>query len=292
MAQELTIALTADLHWGSHRRGDEATHLLRAYLRAEPPDLLVLAGDLGAAHRFAECLQLFEDLPCQKAVVPGNHDIWVESNDARGDSLQVYETHLPRLCAEHGAHYLDAAPLVFPDADLALVGSINWYDYSWSLEQLQQELPDWETRLRTKRLERGQLNDYRYVRWQLNDVTFTARVIAKLRSQCEAALAQVSQAVLITHFPTFYALCYPRPEPITTEGRLWDAFSGNTQIEEMLSSFSGRLPFAFCGHTHRAREGQFAGVTGRNIGGDYHFKRLLLLRWPVGEITAHTFGEP
>ena len=46
MTQRLRLAVTADLHWGIRPRGDEATRLLVAFLEAEPPDVLVLAGDV------------------------------------------------------------------------------------------------------------------------------------------------------------------------------------------------------------------------------------------------------
>src|SRR6266478_4115613 len=132
-----TIALTADLHYGTrHPAGAKATQALIADLFAEPPDLLVLAGDIGAGDEFERCLDLFTELPSQKALVPGNHDIWVRNDDPRGDSLAVYREHLPRVAAAHGFHYLDHGPLVLPDAGLAVVGSINWYDYSWALDRL------------------------------------------------------------------------------------------------------------------------------------------------------------
>ncbi len=132
----MRIAVTADLHWGHNRLGDEATALLRRHLDREPVDLLLLGGDIGTDEHFASCLEVFKDLPCPRALVPGNHDLWVVDNDVRGDSMHVYQQHLPGLCAAHGVHYLDLAPLILPDADLAIVGSINWYDYSWSLAQL------------------------------------------------------------------------------------------------------------------------------------------------------------
>ena len=124
----LRLAVTADLHLG-HRAVEASTRLLVADLLAEPPDVLVLAGDLGTGAFFGECLALFDALPCVKALVPGNHDLWV-GIDSRRDSLQMYEDVLPRLAAEHGFHYLDRGPLVLPAADLALVGSITWYDYT------------------------------------------------------------------------------------------------------------------------------------------------------------------
>src|SRR5947209_9965901 len=80
----LRLAITADLHWGPHAAGNAATVELRDFLRADPPDVLVLAGDIGAADDFARCLELFAQLPGQKALVPGNHDIWVQLDDARG----------------------------------------------------------------------------------------------------------------------------------------------------------------------------------------------------------------
>jgi len=293
MTTPLHLAFTADLHWGSNPRGDEATRLLLAFVRANPPDVLVLAGDVGAGNHFASCLALFVDLPCRKALVPGNHDIWVTSDDPRGDSLTVYRSHLPALCAAAGFHYLDRGPLVLPQASLALVGSINWYDYSWSLEALQRQFPDWEERLRRKRFTRGRHNDANFVRWPFDDVRFTAEVTAILRDHLQQARVQAGQVIVVTHHPPFYGLSFPRSEPPTSlDGLLWDAFSGNRIVEALLAKHATAIRFAFCGHTHRARENNLADIRGYNIGGDYHFKRLLCLDWPGGTVEAHVFGDP
>ena len=56
---------------------------------------------------------------------------------------------------------------------------------------------------------------------------------------------------------------------------LWDAFSGNQALEKLLARHAERIAFAFCGHTHRAREGNLGPLRGYNLGGDYHFKRML-----------------
>jgi predicted phosphohydrolase len=292
MKTSLRLAVTADLHWG-HRHGDDATRLLCDFLHQEPPDLLLLAGDLGSIHHFDECLALFADLPCRKALVPGNHDIWVEQSDNRGDSLDVYRRHLPRVSAAHGFHYLDHGPLLLPEADLALAGSINWYDYSWSLEQLRQSVPDWEDRLRTKSFKRGKHNDARFVRWSLDDVRFTAEVVAALELHLRQALARVGRVIVVTHHPPFRSLGFPRElPPDSLDCLLWDAFCGNARLEAVLARHGERIPLAFCGHTHRAREGTLGSICGYNIGGDYHFKRLLLVDWPACTVTAHQFGDP
>jgi 3',5'-cyclic AMP phosphodiesterase CpdA len=293
MPANLRLAVTADLHWGHHRRGDEAALQLRDFLTVRPPDVLILGGDVGTVHHFDECLALFAGLPCRKALVPGNHDIWVEENDVRGDSLQVYQEHLPRVCAALGFHYLDHGPLLLPEAGLAVAGSINWYDYSWSVEQLRVLTPDWEERLRTKTFSRGRHNDGRFVRWPLDDVRFTAAAVAALGEHLETALGQVEHALVVTHHPPFYGLSFPRPQPPSTlDGLLWDAFTGNAALEALLARHADRVPFAFCGHTHRARENRLGGIRGYNVGGDYHFKRLLILDWPAGTVTAHEFGAP
>ena len=292
MMAMFTIALTADLHYGTrHPAGAEATRALIADLYATPPDLLILAGDIGAGDEFERCLQLFRDLPSQKALVPGNHDIWVRPGDPRGDSLAVYRDYLPRIAAEQGFHYLDREPLVLPDMGLAIVGSMNWYDYSWVLDRLPAMAADWEDRLRTKRFLRGRHNDANYVRWPLTDVTFTQEIIAELTAQLERALKWVPAAMLVTHHPPFRGLNYPKQQPLELDGLLWEAFSGNLALERLIEQHGDRIPFAFCGHTHYAREAQLGPTRGINIGGDYHFKRLVRVAWPTGAVQTTQFGE-
>lgn len=286
------IALTADLHYGTrHTAGADATQALIADLFADPPDLLVLAGDIGAGDEFERCLDLFADLPSQKALVPGNHDIWVRYDDPRGDSLAVYRDYLPRIAAERGFHYLDHGPLVLPDVGLAVVGSINWYDYSWAQDRLPALADDWQDRLRTKRFLRGRHNDANYVRWNTDDETFTREAVAALAAHLKRALKWVPAAMLVTHHPPFRGLNYPKKEPLELDGLLWEAFSGNRALERLLEEHGDRVPLAFCGHTHFARESHFGPTRGINIGGDYHFKRLIRVDWPTGRVRTTQYGE-
>ncbi len=61
MPAMFTVALTADLHYGTrHPAGAAATRDLLANLHAAPPDLLILAGDIGAGDEFERCLEQFE----------------------------------------------------------------------------------------------------------------------------------------------------------------------------------------------------------------------------------------
>jgi len=289
----LRIAFTADLHWGIRPSGDAATRLMLAHLQIVRPDILVLAGDIGSGESFGECLELFSDLACIKALVPGNHDIWVESDDPRGDSLQVYQEYISARCAEYGFHYLDQGPLFCPEAGLALCGSINWYDYSWSIDSLRRMTPDWQEHLRTKRFSRGRHNDGRFVRWPHTDESFTQEVVQTFAKHLDSAFESASHVIAVTHHPPLYGLAFPRiGPPVTLDSQLWDAFAGNRAMEELLLRHASRIPFVFCGHTHRERENSFGPMRGFNIGGDYHFKRLLMLSWPAGQIETCVFGNP
>ena len=289
----MRIAITADLHWGHNRAGDDATRLLLQQLRSHPPDVLLLGGDIGTNSFFGECLQLFHDLPCLKALVPGNHDLWVADDDARGDSLQVYEQHLPGLCANHQYHYLDYNPLILPDANLAIVGSINWYDYSWSIDRMKAEVPNWQWHLERKAFTRGRHNDGRFVRWPSDDVSFTRQVVQNLDKHLTESLGQVERAIVMTHHPAFRGISFPQPQPVQgLDGLLWEALSGNTALETILEQNAPRIAMIFSGHTHRAVAASLGPSQGFNSGGDYHFKRMLIVDWPAGTIETCIFGDP
>jgi predicted phosphohydrolase len=289
----MRIAVTADLHWGHNRLGDDATELLRCHLERDPVDLLLLGGDIGTGDHFDDCLRLFASLPCAKALVPGNHDLWVADDDTRGDSLNLYERHLPGLCLCHGVHYLDLAPLMLPEAGLAIVGTINWYDYSWSLDRLKAEVPSWEWHLRNKAFTRGRHNDARFIRWTTDDICFTQAVVDTFRQHLEQTLAKAEKIIVLTHHPALRCLSFPREQPARElDPLLWEALSGNTAIEGVLSRHADRIAYIFSGHTHRDTECRLGPAIGLNIGGDYHFKRMLIVDWPSGSAQAHVFGDP
>jgi 3',5'-cyclic AMP phosphodiesterase CpdA len=288
-----SIAVTADLHWGHHARGDAAVTLLVEFLHRQPPDLLLLAGDVGTGENFASCLRLFEGLASVKALVAGNHDVWVRNDDPRGDSQAVYERHLPTLAAAHGFHYLDAGPLLLNEHDLAIAGSMNWYDYSWALEDLRRLYPAEEWRLPAKRFTRGQHNDANFALWDVDDAGVTARLAAALERHLDASLVEAPRAIVVTHHPPVRELSFPEPYgPPDVDRLLWASLMGNRTIENLLRQRTGRIPLTFCGHTHRARESEVAGGRGFNVGGDYHFKRLLWFDSPDTHALAHQFGNP
>lgn len=169
---------------------------------------------------------------------------------------------------------------------------MNWYDYSWSAERLRTAFPGEEQRLQSKRFTRGRHNDANFVRWPLDDIRFTAQLVAAFEQQLNEALKRVGRIIVVAHHPPLHGLGFPREEnnEHDLDAYLWDAFSGNRALEELLTRHAERIDLVFCGHTHRARECRVGHVRGYNVGGDYHFKRLLWLDWPAGTITPHEFS--
>src|SRR5205085_9481178 len=119
---------------------------------------------------------------------------------------------------------------------------------------------------------------------------FTRVVVSRLAEHLRQAVRQAEGVVLVTHHPPFRVLNYPKPEPLDLDAAMWEAFSGNEGLERLLSEYGERVRFAFCGHTHYARDGDLGPTRGFNVGGDYHFKRLLRLAWPEGTVEATVFG--
>ena len=288
-SKNLKLLFTADLHWGI-AKGMAANNALYEAIKENTPDVLVLAGDIGHAENFDVCLDKFASLNCVKVLVPGNHDIWVSNDDERGDSWEVYTHHLPDLAMKYGFHYLDQAPLHFPEWKLSLVGSINWYDYSWSESTFYALFPDEVHRLSSKRFLRGQHNDFNFIRWQHDDKSFTKKIVADLGGHLQQASDLGHKVIVVTHHPACRAISFPMPDtPPTIDSLLWEALGGNLLLEEELMKYRDCIVYLFSGHTHRERKEDWQGIAAYNIGGDYYYKRQLELSWSDRTVTAREF---
>jgi 3',5'-cyclic AMP phosphodiesterase CpdA len=280
----MRLAVTADLHWGLDPRGDAATRELALKVAELAPDALAIAGDVGEDRAFGECLSLFRSLGCDRLVVPGNHDVWTRTTDPTSTAL--YREHLPRLAGEAGFHYLDHGARVF--GELALVGSMNWYDYSFADPAVELEHPDAQQMYRAKRFPNGIHNDGRYVRFGMTDEAFTAEVVERFLQDLTGLPTTVEHVVTLQHHPPVRELFYPTPL-VSTYQRFWLAYTGNRRMADAVLS-DARIRTVICGHTHAACTADVAGKRCVNIGGDYHFKRLLLLDTATGAEEWWEFG--
>lgn len=137
-----SIAHLSDLHFGTEDTGIAAG--LAAELRASPPSLLVVSGDLTQRARsaqFAAARAYLRSLPAPQLVVPGNHDVPLY------DVLRRFIAPLARY-----RRYItnELAPR-FHDGELLVAGvntarSLTWKEGRISLEQI--------TRLRRDLLDR------------------------------------------------------------------------------------------------------------------------------------------
>jgi len=275
----MRLAVTADLHWGHTRVGDAATRALAGQVEAAAPDVFAIGGDVGEDRCWDECLDLFAGLSCPRLVVPGNHDLW--TRDPLVSSLALYQRDLPERARARGFHYLDGAPWVAPGGDEAVVGSINWYDYSFADPALEAVIPNVGVMYAAKLFPNGRHNDGRFVRLGMTDAEFTAAVVARFRTDLRELPATVARVTVLQHHPPLRALFYPG-NPTTVAGRVWLAYTGNRAMEVAVLG-DDRVRTVLCGHTHAHVSVELSGRSCHNLGGDYDFKRLLLLDTDTGD---------
>lgn len=128
----MKIMHVADLHVDITKNNFKLVNYIVEYLRVEQPDIFVIAGDVGnSSEMLDETLQRFSKIDCLKCFIPGNHDIWFDSKNKlhKGfDSSFKYEVTLKDISAKNNFIYPVFEPYIFKD--IAVLGSIGWYDYS------------------------------------------------------------------------------------------------------------------------------------------------------------------
>lgn len=283
----MRLAVTSDLHWGLDPAGDQATRELARQVEVLAPDVFVISGDVGEGECFLQCLELFSRLDGARLVVPGNHDLWTRAPTDM--SWERYLRVLPELAEAAGFHYLDHQPFLSPMEGVAIVGSINWYDYSFAAPEVEREHPNAAEMYQAKLFPNGRHNDGRFVRLQRSDAEFTGEVVARFTEQLAALPETVAQVIAIQHHPPVRELFYPTPLT-TTYQRFWLAYTGNRRMQDAVLA-DARIRTIVCGHTHAACTADVTGKRCINIGGDYHFKRLLLLDTESGAEQWWEFGN-
>ncbi|MFO0973100.1 MAG: metallophosphoesterase [Phycisphaerae bacterium] len=283
----MRILLTSDLHYDIPRSQAPTEQLARDLCRAGG-DLLVLVGDMAATDLaiLERLFNLFESFPGPRLFTPGNHELWVRPG---GDSLQRYTTELAQLCRQTGVHYLDDAP--YRAGELAIVGSVGWYDYSFRPAALGIPLRFYQHKVAPGRA----LADDRYhhlvhgyddlapaardlivlwmdgvrVRLGQSDVDFTRLTLERLRAQLDAVTAGNGSAarhvVAAIHHLPFAGLVPPAIAPTLNFA---GAFLGSELFGELLLEYP-QVRQVYCGHAHRAARVRRGHLTATCIGSTY-----------------------
>jgi len=286
------VLVTADLHYNIARSRGPAEDLARRACELGG-DALVLAGDTAGAdlEPLRQCLALFAGFPGRKLLVPGNHCLWCRGEES---SLERYERILPQVAAGEGFRVLDHKPAVL--GDVALVGSIGWYDYSFRDESL--GIPEafyrakvspgaaaWlgthEELIAAHRdvLTAAQMaigarwRDGEHVRLGVSDEEFVEMLAAKLARQLAEMEARAERIIVFLHHLPFAELV-PQGRP----GRFAfvSAYLGSRRLGEVLHRCE-KLTDVYCGHSHWRAQRRIGRLNVVNVGSTYTYKQLEVL---------------
>jgi hypothetical protein len=288
----MRLLATADLHYNHPRSRPLADDLIDQVNRAGG-DALLLVGDTAVADgdSLERCLSRFI-FPGPKLFVPGNHELWTHGPD----SYALHTEHLPRRVRALGWQWLPTEPFFAPGTagEVALVGSVGWYDYSFAPEGLgiprrfyeQKVSPGVAARFdEYAHLLQGdeaigpeamavvaRWNDGRFVKLGRSDDAFLDELLAQLRSQL-GSLSTVPTVLAAVHHLPFRELLPP------PGGAQWDfakAYLGSDRIGRLLLEFPN-VRHALCGHSHFPVEAQVGHVRAVNIGSGYRWKTFKTL---------------
>lgn len=244
----MRIVITADLHYRPAQR--DAYLAFAEWVRDQQPDCFIIAGDVGHPLRlFQRGLQLFRDLPCPRAVLAGNHDVYRGEHGSRA----LWEEWLPRVAHDEGFLWLEEQVLNL--AGVGICGTMAWYDYSSRAPHL--PLGDAEYRAL-----KGHVNhDADYIDWPWSDRAMARYLIKRFASRL-AHLSHdptVRQIVVVTHMPIFEPAVPRHPE--SAFWSLLSAYLGNFTLGQIVRRHS-KVTHVVSGHIHRQGHWTTAGAGG------------------------------
>jgi 3',5'-cyclic AMP phosphodiesterase CpdA len=279
----MRILLTADLHY-NHAKSRPLAQDLIAEINSTGGDVLVVIGDTAVADGdwLEQCLSRFQ-FAGPKLFVAGNHELWTHGPD----SYSLFTEELPRRVRNLGWRWLETEPFITPD--LAIVGSIGWYDYSFAEPSL--EIPQ---RFYAAKVSPGaaailptfaelfepaddisptarniiaRWNDGKFIKLGRNDEQFLQEILDRLSSQL-TALATTPQVIAAVHNVPFRQLLPP------SHSAQWDfakAYLGSQRLGQLLTSHPN-ISHVFCGHSHLAMQTTVDHIAAVNVGSGYRWK--------------------
>ncbi len=268
----MRIAYTSDLHIDvseANRSGVEAVSKLVREARA---DVVIVAGDAGnTVEAVDEALSLFDGIGARKLFVPGNHDVWIESEGGElVDSRSKYERLIPEACRRRGFHDLGREPVVI--GEVGFVGSLGWYDYSFADPRLGlKEDVYWKGRYgdeiwwdkkMTYWVAPGDSGPARRssgeaARDRMRDTDVCREMTARLEADLRSIENRVTRIIAVIHTLPFF-VGIPRSEP----PHYLDGYTGSARLGEVLQAHK-KVEHCIQGHKHTSGE------------------------WTVGRITVH-----
>ena len=281
----LKLIVTADLHLNHSRSRTSAEEAIAQINRTEG-DALLLVGDSGVADDDSlERVMNGITFPGPKLFLCGNHELWT----AGPDSYQLFTEDLPRRVRNCGWQWLETDPFV--QGDVAVVGSIGWYDYGFASSDLGIPRRFYEAKVSPGGAERlsafrhlvdvdvpleameivARWNDGKFVKLGRSDEAFLAERLDQLRQSLASVSAK--RIVAAVHHVPLIELLPPRHKGTFDFVR---AYLGSPKTGELLRADS-RVTHILCGHSHFGVDTQIGSVRAINIGSGYGHKNVLTL---------------
>jgi predicted phosphohydrolase len=282
------LLVTADLHFNHGKSHQLANDAIDDINRTEA-DVLLLVGDTATADE-SQLERALERItfPGPRLFLCGNHELWTR----REDSHAIFTHELPARIRALGWHWLETEPFIA--ADVSIVGSVGWYDYSYAPDALHIPRRFYEAKvspgaasyLRAFNHLLGddvtpdmleifaRWNDGKLVKLHRSDDAFLDECLERLQRALDRVPAD-HRIVAATHHVAFSQLLPPRHSPA------WDfarAYLGSDRMGGLLLS-DPRITHLFCGHSHFESHARVDHIDAINIGSGYRQKRL----W-VGEV--------
>jgi putative phosphoesterase len=182
-----------------HQKNTEIWQRLLAYCESNPPDVLILAGDISNCQKsFKDALGSFSQTPFPKLIVPGNHDLWCINEECT--SMEKFNKILPEICEKSGWHWLPKNPLIIDS--VAFVGTPGWYDYSL----MPKDHPFTNEDFEKKQNSRGKWMDVEHCNWvEDNKYLDDHQITEHFYNQLEQDILEIKKQnpksiVMVSHF--------------------------------------------------------------------------------------------
>jgi len=275
----MNIVALSDLHYPRHKGHLEK---VAKKIRTCEAEALILGGDISEFKEayYHQCLRLFADFKGLKIATVGNHDLWAPEGQ---DSYRRYREWFPELFKAYGFHYLDNDEIPLVHKNIAFVGNVGWYDYSFR----QRELPfseeilvgyldkeqgkrvykPWAELTREDYARKVLLyvknrkflvttwNDGAYISWTYSDEEFCELILEHLKTQltwCQQNPG-VEKVVCVTHHIPFKEGIKERAEPGLAFS---NAYMGSHRMGELLLTYP-KVQLALWGHSHNWMDRNF-----------------------------------
>jgi putative phosphoesterase len=251
----LRIAAISDLHVLPDGSDRQLLESIKQRVETLGPDVFIIAGDISdRLDILSDSLSRLSVDSCANLYVAGNHDIWFEEGKSPS-SLEKYSKYMNEICSNNGFTHLPDHPFI--SGNIAFVGSMGWYDYTFRRPDLDISIEHYEQ----KEYLGAVWYDLFKIDWGYNDVEATDLLNRKLEYDLSTLPKSITQIVYVSHHLPFQELTiYKNRLP-------WDfhsAFMGAQSTGRILEN-DGRIALSISGHSHIRNMATIGKITALSV---------------------------